>query len=43
MHGSLSDVEQQEIVEQFRQAHAPVRVLVTGDVASCMNWPIGRK
>ena len=34
MHGSLSDVEQQEIVEQFRQAHAPVRVLVTGDVAS---------
>ena len=34
MHGSLSDVEQQEIVEQFRQAYAPVRVLVTGDVAS---------
>ena len=34
MHGSLSDVEQQEIVEQFRQAHTPVRVLVTGDVAS---------
>ncbi|MFC2359375.1 MAG: helicase-related protein, partial [Actinomyces dentalis] len=39
MHGSLSDVEQQEIVEQFRQAHTPLRVLVTGDVASCMNWP----
>ena len=34
MHGSLSDIEQQEIVEQFRQAHTPVRVLVTGDVAS---------
>ncbi|WP_315584971.1 helicase-related protein, partial [Actinomyces viscosus] len=34
MHGSLSDVEQQEIVEQFRQSHTPVRVLVTGDVAS---------
>lgn len=34
MHGSLSDVEQQEIVEQFRQAHTPVRILVTGDVAS---------
>jgi len=32
-------VEQQEIVEQFRQVHTPVRVLVTGDVASCMNWP----
>ncbi|BAW93609.1 helicase domain protein [Actinomyces sp. Chiba101] len=34
MHGSLSDVEQQEIVEAFRQSHTPVRVLVTGDVAS---------
>lgn len=34
MHGGLSDVEQQEIVEAFRQSHTPVRVLVTGDVAS---------
>ncbi|WP_396027347.1 helicase-related protein, partial [Actinomyces ruminicola] len=34
MHGGLSDVEQQEIVEEFRQAHTPLRVLVTGDVAS---------
>ena len=34
MHGSLSDVEQQEIVEDFRQSHTPVRVLITGDVAS---------
>lgn len=34
MHGGLSDVEQQEIVEAFRQSHTPVRILVTGDVAS---------
>ena len=34
LHGGLSDVEQQEIVEQFKQASAPIRVLVTGDVAS---------
>jgi len=34
MHGSLSDIEQQEIVEEFRQAHTPIRVLITGDVAS---------
>ena len=34
MHGSLSDVEQQEVVEDFRQSHTPVRILVTGDVAS---------
>ncbi|WP_346426230.1 helicase-related protein [Actinobaculum sp. 313] len=34
MHGSLSDVEQQEIVEEFRQTHTPIRVLITGDVAS---------
>ncbi|WP_243106881.1 helicase-related protein [Actinomyces lilanjuaniae] len=34
MHGGLSDVEQQEIVDEFRQAHTPLRVLVTGDVAS---------
>ena len=34
LHGGLSDVEQQEVVEQFKQAHSPLRVLVTGDVAS---------
>lgn len=34
LHGSMSDVEQQQVVEDFRQAHTPVRVLVTGDVAS---------
>ena len=34
LHGGLSDVEQQEIVEEFKQAGSPVRVLVTGDVAS---------
>jgi superfamily II DNA or RNA helicase len=34
MHGGLADVEQQRIVEAFKQAHTPVRVLVTGDVAS---------
>ena len=34
MHGGLPDEEQQRIVEAFKQAHAPVRILVTGDVAS---------
>ncbi|MDU7360673.1 MAG: helicase-related protein [Propionibacteriaceae bacterium] len=34
LHGGLSDVEQQDIVESFKQAHSPIRVLVTGDVAS---------
>ena len=34
MHGGLTDDEQQEIVEAFKQEHAPIRVLVTGDVAS---------
>ncbi len=34
MHGGLTDVEQQRLVEEFKQAQAPVRVLVTGDVAS---------
>lgn len=34
MHGGLSDDEQQQLVEDFKQADAPVRVLVTGDVAS---------
>nr|WP_239157111.1 helicase-related protein [Actinocatenispora thailandica] len=34
MHGSLSDDEQQQLVEQFKQQSSPIRVLVTGDVAS---------
>ncbi|RKO26131.1 helicase [Pseudarthrobacter phenanthrenivorans] len=34
LHGGLSDVEQQEIVESFKQEASPIRVLVTGDVAS---------
>ncbi len=34
LHGGLSDVEQQEIVESFKLETSPLRVLVTGDVAS---------
>jgi superfamily II DNA or RNA helicase len=34
MHGGLADDEQQSVVEAFKQEQAPVRVLVTGDVAS---------
>lgn len=34
MHGGLADEEQQNVVEAFKQEQAPVRVLVTGDVAS---------
>lgn len=34
LHGGLSDVEQQEIVESFKLESSPIRVLVTGDVAS---------
>ncbi|MEV4705734.1 helicase-related protein [Actinoplanes sp. NPDC049316] len=34
MHGGLTDQEQQEVVERFKQEQATVRVLVTGDVAS---------
>lgn len=34
LHGGLSDVEQQEIVEEFKQESSPIRVLITGDVAS---------
>ena len=34
LHGGLSDVEQQQIVESFKLASSPIRVLVTGDVAS---------
>ncbi|HEY8588161.1 MAG TPA: helicase-related protein [Naasia sp.] len=34
MHGGLADDEQQRVVREFKQESAPVRVLVTGDVAS---------
>jgi superfamily II DNA or RNA helicase len=34
LHGQLSDVEQQRIVDDFKKASSPVRVLITGDVAS---------
>ncbi|MFG2446457.1 helicase-related protein [Nocardia fluminea] len=34
LHGGLGDVEQQEIVESFKLETSPIRVLVTGDVAS---------
>lgn len=34
LHGGVSDVEQQQIVEAFKQESSPIRVLVTGDVAS---------
>ena len=34
MHGGLSDVDQQEIVDSFKQEGSPIRVLITGDVAS---------
>ena len=34
LHGGLSDVEQQEIVEASSRRPRPIRVLVTGDVAS---------
>ncbi|MFB9239644.1 helicase-related protein [Plantactinospora siamensis] len=34
MHGGLTDSDQQDIVERFKQERSAVRVLVTGDVAS---------
>ncbi|HLS34469.1 MAG TPA: helicase-related protein, partial [Brevibacterium sp.] len=34
LHGGLDDVTQQDVVESFKQASSPIRVLVTGDVAS---------
>lgn len=34
MHGSLSDQEQMDVVDAFKRASSPLRVLVTGDVAS---------
>ena len=34
LHGGLTDVEQQQVVESFKQSTSPIRVLVTGDIAS---------
>ncbi|MFD9478325.1 DEAD/DEAH box helicase [Streptomyces nojiriensis] len=34
MHGGLSDEQQMDVVEKFGLAGAPVRILLTGDVAS---------
>ena len=34
LHGGLSDVEQQQIVDSFKLETSKIRVLVTGDVAS---------
>ena len=34
LHGGLTDEEQQGIVESFKQVSSPIRVLVTGDLAS---------
>lgn len=34
LHGGLSDEEQQRVVESFKQASSPIRLLVTGDIAS---------
>lgn len=34
LHGGLSDIEQQDVVESFKKKSSPIRVLVTGDVAS---------
>ncbi|MFC6287574.1 DEAD/DEAH box helicase [Nocardioides sp. GCM10027113] len=34
LHGGLTDTEQQDVVESFKLESSPIRVLVTGDVAS---------
>ncbi|WP_235532660.1 helicase-related protein [Nocardioides sp. Root140] len=34
LHGGISDIEQQAVVESFKQESSPIRILVTGDVAS---------
>jgi ERCC4-related helicase len=34
LHGGLSDIEQQELIDSFKLETSPIRVLVTGDVAS---------
>lgn len=34
MHGGLSDQEQMRLVDDFRRTDSPLRILITGDVAS---------
>lgn len=34
MHGQLSDVEQMALIDEFKRTDTPLRVLITGDVAS---------
>ena len=34
LHGGLPDTEQQDIVDGFKQVSSPIRVLITGDLAS---------
>lgn len=34
LHGGLSDTDQQDIVESFKLESSPIRVLITGDIAS---------
>lgn len=34
MHGGLSDTEQMALIDEFKRTDSPLRVLVTGDVAS---------
>jgi superfamily II DNA or RNA helicase len=34
LHGGLTDTEQQAVVDSFKQASSPIRVLITGDLAS---------
>ncbi|CAM2805871.1 DEAD/DEAH box helicase [Skermania piniformis] len=34
LHGGLADTEQQDVVESFKLESSPIRILVTGDVAS---------
>lgn len=34
MHGGLSDVEQLALIDEFKREKTPLRILVTGDVAS---------
>ena len=34
LHGGLTDTEQQEVVDSFKQTSSPIRVLITGDLAS---------
>src|SRR5699024_4921443 len=34
LHGGLTDVEQQRVVEWFKESASPIRVLITGAIAS---------